>query len=140
MTNDWIDQTRKRFPEMAKLREGSLAILMEYPSTWLVRVSDISSDDWGVKFNITFVPTPGLSPPRNTNTPSGKLSAAWEIFTLSADVWSARYLAWRLHFDPESVERVCMVAGQMAEQGNQLDYRGVGKCLVEGWTGTPPLP
>jgi hypothetical protein len=139
VTNNFIDQNRKRFPELAQRCEGSAAILMEYPSTWLVRVSNISSDDWGVRFKITFVPTPGLSPPRNTNRPSEQLSAAWEIFSFAADVWSARYVAWRLHFAPGLVEKVCVVASQMAEEGNQLDYRGIAKCLVEDEAAHPPF-
>lgn len=87
MTNNLIDQNRKRFPEIAHLCEGSLAILVEYPSAALVRVSNIFCDDWGVKFKVTFVPTPGLGLPRKTNRPSGGLSAAWEIFSFTARIW-----------------------------------------------------
>jgi hypothetical protein len=131
VTNNLIDKNRKRFPEIAQLCEGSLAILLEYPSASLVRVSNVFSDDWGVRFKVTFVPTPGLSLPGKTNKPSGDLSAAWEIFSFAAAVWSAHYVAWRLHFTRELVEKVCVVAGQTAEQGNQIDYRDIAKCLVE---------
>jgi hypothetical protein len=122
------------------LRRSSLAILLEYPSASLVRVSNIFSDDWGVKFKVTFVPTPGLGLLRKTDKTSGDLSAAWEIFSFAASVWSARYIAWRLHFAPELVEKVWVVAGQMAEQGNQIDYRHVTKCLVEYEVAHPLFP
>ena len=61
-------------------------------------------------------------------------------FTFSASEWSAAYVSWRLHFAPELIEKVCVVASQMAEQGNQIDYSNVVKCLVEYEVAHPLFP
>jgi hypothetical protein len=140
VTNSSIDKKRARFTAIAALSEGALAILMERPNATLVRVSNISSSDWGVKLKVTCVATPGMNPLGRTNRSSGDMSAAWEVFSFSASEWSAAYVSWRLHFAPELIEKVCVIAGQMAEQGNQIDYSNVVKCLVEYEAAHPLFP
>jgi hypothetical protein len=140
VTNSIIDSNRKRFSTIAQVCQDSLAILVEYPSASLVRVSNIFSDDWGVKLKATSLPAPGLGFLRKAQNDSCDLSAAWEIFSFGAGVWSAHYVAWRLHFTPELVEKVRLVAYQTVEQGGQFDFRGVAKCLGEYKTAHPLFP
>jgi hypothetical protein len=104
------------------------AIYLEKPVICHVVVSRIACDDWGVKTTIVDSVMPGM--PR-LGQRSTEIAAAWEVFSFSAGCWQARYIPWRLFFDP-TVVRACIELGAKANQrGSTIDCNDVIEVTLE---------
>ena len=92
--------------------EGAEAIYTETPGIFHVRISHVSYNAWGVKATGVDLLTQGMH--RLLKNPF-EIGACWGIFSFSTDYWHARYVPWRLFFDPEVV-RLCIELGARANQ------------------------
>jgi hypothetical protein len=96
-----------------------MAILVEKPGIFHVRMSQISCDTWGVKATAVDSLMPGMH--RVPQSPF-EIRASWEIFSFSADYWHAQYVPWRFFFDP-GVVCACLELGDQANQrGSTIDW------------------
>ena len=102
----WI---RSGFVEMIPRCEGAEAIYVERPEIMHVRVSNIRQDDSGMSAadQIAVVLTTN---PTHAAPSSWEIFASWEVFSLGAEHWSARYVPWSLCFDQEKIKAVLEAA------------------------------
>jgi|SRR5271163_2336071 len=132
MSNDALSSLHKwdiqRFSE-TESREGALAIFMERPTTACVVVNNISADDWGVNVDITCVPSPGMRRLGEGKMETCHLSSAWQAFSFSDWEWSARYVAWKLLFDPKLIARMRELGIEAAAHAKEIDYAAALRCV-----------
>lgn len=126
-THPWIDPSAlSRFSQMISSFEGKPAIMRERPDVNRVLVSNVVANAERVQAHITVVPTPGMrSGLGRGNKDSNDIWAAWEIFSFSADEWSARYVSWKIYFDPALIQKVVAIAAEAAERGEIIDELAV---------------
>jgi hypothetical protein len=115
--NSMHEQAKKRF--VAASFEGVHAIFVERPAIVYVQVSDVLSDDWGVKFTITDSCRPGMHRLSKSACP---ISAAWQIFSFDDGGWQAHYVPWRVFFDLEVIRNCVARANEKAKAGEVLEY------------------
>jgi len=82
-------------------RESSLALFHEGPTLAVIRVSDITLNDWGITAKATVIPNPDL-PPLARETWS--FSCAWSCLSVRETGWHAFNIDWSLEFDPEKIK------------------------------------
>jgi len=108
--------------------EGAEAIHVENPMIFHVRMSHISCDTWGVKATAVDLLTHGMHRPCQSPF---EISASWGIFSFSADCWQARYVPWRVFFDP-GVVRSCIELGEQASQkGSTIAWHDAIKVFAD---------
>jgi|SRR5271170_1269303 len=130
-TSDFRDWARRTFIDVAAKCEGARAIFLEDPDVTLVRVSDITSDEWGVKAKVSCMPTPGMSLLGKGQSMSCDLGAAWRVFSSDATEWYAHYVNWKLFFDTRLIEKITEVAAESAMSGKLLAYDAAMSCVRE---------
>jgi hypothetical protein len=125
--NSWMNASKlSRFSQMIANFEGEPAIMREPPSVNHVLVSNVVADADSVRARITLIPTPGMPPGLGRgNRDSNEIFSVWEIFSFSADEWSAQYVSWKIYFDPALIHKVVAIAAEAAERGEFIDERVV---------------
>jgi hypothetical protein len=127
----WLDPfAPSRFSEMISNFEGKSAIMKEQRHVNYVRVSNIVADDWGVRAHNTLIPTPGMLGLGEGNRETSEISAAWLVFSFRAKDWYAMYVAWKIYFDPDLIEKVVALAAEAAKEGTIIDDRTVLRALA----------
>jgi len=121
---------QRLFDKIGPECEGSIALYQENPHACCVRVSNIRSDDWGVKITITNVPMAGMRFSENPARQSAEIGCAWIVFSPNPSEWYARY-GWRLFFDSDLVEAVKALGTQLAGEGKLLEYNQAQMCVME---------
>ena len=96
--------------------EGQTAIYLEKFLVQYVRIAEVSLDDWGAKFTLEAISTPGLP----LSVPGYTLSGSWEALSVADNSVSAAYVGWLLVTQDELVQRILSVA---PDTSNVLDLR-----------------
>jgi hypothetical protein len=115
--NSIDEQMKKRF--VAASFEGARAIFVERPVLVYVNVAEVIADDWGVKCTITDLSLPGMHKLQRSPCP---ISAAWVVLDSSDGVWHARYIPWRVFFDPQVIKECLARAEEQAEAGEVIGW------------------
>jgi hypothetical protein len=115
--NSVDEQMKKRF--VAASFEGEPAIFIERPSLVYVNVTNVIADDWGVKCTITDLSFPGMHKLLRNPCP---IASAWEVLDFSGGVWHARYIPWRVFFDPQVIKDFLARAKEKAEAGEVIGW------------------
>jgi hypothetical protein len=104
------------------------AIFAERPVIVYVTVTDVISDDWGVKATITDSCFPGMHRLRKSSCP---IAAAWQIFSYSVGDWHAQYVPWRVFFDDEVIKECLALANEKAKADKAVEYDDGHKIFTE---------
>jgi hypothetical protein len=124
--NSVDEQMKKRF--VAASFEGVRAIFVERPDLVYVNVTDVIADDWGVKCTITDLSAPGMHKLRRSPCP---IASSWEVLDFSDGVWHARYIPWRVFFDPHVINQFLAQAKEKAEAGEVIGWDDGHKISTE---------
>jgi hypothetical protein len=127
--NSIDEQMKKRF--VATSFEGVPAIFVERPALVYVNVTDVIADDWGVKCTITDLSLPGMHKLPRSPCP---IASAWEALDCSYGVWHARYIPWRVFFDPQVIQEYLACAKEKAEAGEVIGWDDGHKISTESYT------
>jgi len=117
-----------RFAAIREQGEGQAAIFMEFPKAHSVRVSGVTTDDWGVESEITCISAPGFELFGNHRKPC-QLSCAWIAWWAEPEEWGAQQVSWQLYFAPGFVEAVGAKAARCDREGRPLGYPDAMECL-----------
>ena len=120
------EQMKNRF--VTASFEGVPAIFVERPVIVYVNVSNVISDDWGVKCTITDSCLPGM--PRLQRS-SCQIAAAWEVLDCSDGDWRARYVPWQMFFDPQVIKECLARADERAKAGKVFEWDDRQKIFAE---------
>jgi hypothetical protein len=122
-----IDElTKKRFVPASF--EGMPAIFVERPVIVHVKVSDVISEDWGVKCAITDLGSPGMHMLQRSPCP---IAASWQVFSYSAGNWQAQYVPWSVFFDPQVIGECLACANEKRQAGGIIKYEDGQKIFME---------
>lgn len=98
--------------------EGKRAYYQESGHNVIVRITNITTDDWGVK----------ATAEASTEGPFGKkweISAAWEVFSQHGNTWSSGpYVGWSLDFN---LKHNCFLCWRDDKKETTAKYK------VKGW-------
>ena len=84
-----------------------------------VRVTQITTNDWGVEFMFQTVPAPGFD---QDDRVSFSASVSWEVIDVSERSVSATWMSWVLVVRPDLVEQITSAAAQGEKDVELMEY------------------
>lgn len=124
---DLVDQQMKKRIYTAS-SEGVCGMFAEYPALVCVSVTDVVADDWGLECTITDLSLPGMHKLRRSPC---RIGAVWECLDCSGGFWYARYVAWRVFFDPQFIKDCLTRAKEKADEGEVIGWNEYRKIFIE---------
>ena len=122
--------------ESVQARQGAECVYWEKGYIIHAELDQVRLDRWGVRLKFRDLNTPGFTGDTrpHAESPFWTVSASWEVFSYTAESWSAAYAGWSVYFSAQFIETLREAARGVAGADGRSRY----EALVNGYRGHRP--